>query len=106
MGMAPENSFIKVSNTPAIYMVTMGSADTEYPQTLPAHSRFIQVQSRGTYDIRMAFATGKVASGTLEHWTVKSSDKSPQFINLDLSNGTLYLACGTTSQIAEVVVWR
>jgi len=90
--------------TPTIYNVTMTSADTEYSQAIPANTRRLTIQCQGAYDIRFAFASGKVATPTAPYGTIKKGMNYYEE-NLKTSGLTVYVACGTTSQVAEIYCW-
>ena len=92
------------STTPVIYNIAMGSADTEYSQALPAGTDRITIQCQTDFDIRFAFETGKVATPTAPYATVKAGMNYFE-TDLNLTGKTLYVACGTASKVAEVIVW-
>lgn len=92
------------STTPTIYNVTMTNADTEYSQALPAGTDRFSLQCQGAYDMRFAFVTGKVAAPTAPYGTVKNGMNYFE-AGLTLTGVTIYVACGTGAQVAELVVW-
>ena len=85
------------------YNITMTNANTEYSQALPANTKQIQVQCRGSYDVRYAFTTNKVATPTAPYFTLKAG-MSIHEDKLNLSSKTIYFACGTASQVVELLV--
>ncbi len=95
-----------VVSTPAIYTVTMTLANTEYSQALPANCRRFEFQCRGSYDVRFAFVTGKVAGPTEPYMTLKAGRSYDSgSINQGASPSTLYVACATAAQVVEILAW-
>lgn len=90
--------------TPTIYNVTMTNADTEYSQALPAGTKAFEFQCRTDFDVRFAFATGKVATPTAPYMTLKS--RHVYFKDrINLTSKTLYIACATAAQVIEIICW-
>lgn len=94
----------KVSTTPAPFTITMTNADTEYSQALPANTKKFTFQCRTAFDIRFAFATGKVASSTDPYMTLKSGQVYFED-ELDLTDKILYVACAETGKKLELITW-
>lgn len=101
--MNPDDKFPRVKDIPYIYNVDMPTANTQYALAIPVNTKFIQVQCRDATELRMAFVTGKVA-GTVDILTVKAN-QAQQFTDLKMAAGSLYLGCGTTLKVAEVIMW-
>lgn len=57
---------------PEIINATLTSADTEYSRQLPPGTKNFSLQCRTAFDVRFAFATGRVATPTAPYMTVKS----------------------------------
>lgn len=93
-----------VGKTPTIYNITLTSANTEYPQALPDHTKKLTFQCRTANDIRFAFVAGKVATPTAPYGTIKS-DGAYDEKDLDLVSKTLYLACGSAGKVVEIVCY-
>ena len=93
-----------IAETPTVYNISMTNANTEYSQSLPTGTKKFTLQCRGNYDIRFAFTSGKVATPTAPYATIKAGMNYYED-NLNLSNKTIYVACGTAGQVAELIVW-
>ena len=96
---------IKVN--PTLYTKTMTNLDTEYSQVLPSDTKFFTIRCRTSYDVRIAFVTGKVAASTDPFKTIVSGSEyvSPDDISWHTSK-TIYFACGTAAQKVEIEVWQ
>jgi len=92
------------AGTAYIYNITMTNANTEYSQALPTGTKRFTLQCRGTYDIRYAFETGKVATPTAPYMTLKAGMVYYED-DLNLTSRTIYLACGTAGQVVEIICW-
>jgi len=90
--------------TPTIYNVTMTDADTEYSQALPTNCKKFTIQTRDGTSFRIAFTTGKVAGPTAPYFTVPEYSTYNED-NLDLSDKTIYFACGSAGKIIELLAW-
>lgn len=101
--MKPTDDFPRTRNVPYIYNVDVLAANTQYALALPVHTKFLQVQCRDQTDLRIAFVDAKVA-GTVDILTVKSN-QTQQFTDLNMAAGSLYIGCGTTLKVAEVILW-
>jgi hypothetical protein len=94
--------------TPAIYNVTLTSADTEYSQALPAGCKRFSVSIRdgvGTNNFRIAFVTGKVATPTAPYLkypcTVEYSQGDIEFP----AAKTVYIAGSNAGDVAQIEAW-
>jgi len=92
------------ATTPTVYNITLTLANTEYSQALPANTKELRFRCRTLYDVRFAWATGKVATPTAPYLTLGAgmdyfSD------NNDLSSQTLYFASSTAAVVIELEVW-
>ena len=90
--------------TPTLYNVTLTVADTEYSQALTSNTREFRFRCRTLYDVRFAFATGKVATPTAPYLTLPGgcdywSD------NINLAATTLYLASSEAGVVVEIEEW-
>lgn len=92
--------------TPAIYNVTLTSANTEYSQALPNNTKCFEFRCRSAVDVRFAFVTGKVAAPTAPYMTLTGGDwyTSP-ILNQGTSPSTLYLASATAGVVACIIAW-
>lgn len=93
--------------TPTIYNVTMTSADTEYSQELPAGCKAfaISVQDGVSTDkLRVAFATGKVATPTAPYLKYPGDSEYSED-GLNMTSKTLYFACSAAGKVAQIVTW-
>jgi len=87
--------------TPHIYNVTLGQANTEYPQTLPTNVRKFSIQPRNSsHVIKMAYESGK--SGA-EYITIDSRSYFEDFIGV--STLVLYMQSPTAGAVVEIVAW-
>ena len=90
--------------TPTLYNVTLTSADTEYLQALPANTRDFRFRCRTLYDVRYAFATGKVATPTAPYMTLPAGSDYISDLN-NLTSITLYLASAQAGVVVELEAW-
>lgn len=90
------------ATAPAIYNVTMTSADTEYSQAMPANCKKFCIKCRGEYDIKLAFTENE--SGTT-YITIPSGQCYWDDLIRDASL-TLYFQCATAGQVAEITAWN
>ena len=90
--------------TPTLYNVTLTSADTEYSQALPANTRDFRFRCRTLYDVRYAFATGKVATPTAPYMTLPAGSDYISDLN-NLTSITLYLASAQAGVVVELEAW-
>lgn len=86
------------------YTIVMTNANAEYPLALPDGVKAIEIQSRDAVDVRMSFATGKVATPTESYRTIKSGALYTKEL-LYLNVTTLYLACASGGKTVEVRAW-
>lgn len=93
-----------VTSTPAAYNVTLTNADIEYSQALPANTKGFEFQCRTAYDVRYAFATGKVAGATAPYLTLKAGSEYYKE-NVKLASTTLYLASAQAGVVVEITAW-
>ena len=101
---ATKNNQRPPATTSTIYNITMTTADTEYSQALPANTKAITIQCQADYAVRFAFETGKVATPTTPYGTVKAGMVYYE-VGLNLASTTIYVACGTAGQVAEIICW-
>ena len=97
-------SISPVTSTPTAYNVTLTNADTEYSQALPANAKGFEFQCRTAYDVRYAFATGKVAGPTAPYLTLKAGSEYYKE-NVKLASTTLYLASAQAGVVVEIIAW-
>jgi hypothetical protein len=92
------------ATTPVIYPIDMPAADTEYAQLLPANTKAFMLRMRSGLAARIAYETGKVATPTDPYYTLPANAVySETCLKLNLT--TLYIACSTAGQTAELLVW-
>lgn len=102
---------IEHSYSPTIYNVTLTSADTEYSQALPRGTKKFTLQCRTSYDVRLAYVTGKVATPTAPYITVKSGNVYWED-NLNIQPPshqtaiTIYLASSQAGVVCELICWQ
>lgn len=92
------------ASTPTLYNVTLTLADTEYSQALPANCKVLGFQCRTSFNVRLAFVTGKVAAPTAPYLTLKA-DSTYFMDTCDLASGTLYLASSEAGVVVEIEAW-
>ena len=90
--------------TSTVYNTTLTNADTEYSQALPANTRQFRFKCRDSFDVRYAFATGKVATPT-SPWLTLPADCNYSADNTNLAATTLYLAADQAGVIVELETW-
>lgn len=86
------------------YEVAIANNNTEYPLSLPANTKAIEIQCRDTTDLRASFTQGKVAGSTAPYQTIKGGARYVKE-NILLTKATLYLAAASGSKTVEVRVW-
>jgi len=90
--------------TPAIYNVTMTTADYEYSQALPTNCKKFLIRTRDGTAFRLAFITGKVAGPTQPYLSVPAN--TTYYEDGILSTAlTLYFACSTAGKVIEIIAW-
>lgn len=99
-----EGDLVRQATTPTVYNIAMTNADTEYSQALPANTKKLTLQCQTAFDVRFAFATGKVATPTAPYLTCKSGQNYFED-NLLLNSQTIYVACPSAGKVAELIVW-
>lgn len=87
------------------YNVTLTLVDTEYSQALPSNCKGVEIWSRGGYEIRFAFTTGKVATPTAPYFTLKSDESYSSPPGLNLSSKTIYFGTDTAGDVIELITW-
>lgn len=89
------------------YEVAIASANVEVSQQFSGSIRELTIQCRDGTDIKVSFTEGAVhgSSPTGPYFTVKSGTKL-ELKNLCLNNPTLYVAAGSGSKVAEVLVGK
>ena len=94
---------LSIALTPAIYNVTMTSADTEYSQALPTNTKKFLIHTRDGTTFRLAFVTGKVAMPTAPYFTVLANDI---YYEDDIkATPTLYFGCASAGKVIEIIAW-
>lgn len=92
---------------PTIYKLELTSADTEYSQVITPSVKKFTIQCRTTFDVRLAFVTGKVAASTDPYLTIKKGNVYwEDDLDTKLTTTTLYLASSEAGVVIEIVVWR
>ena len=93
--------------TPTDYNVTMTDADTEYSQLLPDGTKAFSISVQdgdSTKALRIAWATGKVATPTAPYQTYPANAVVFED-NLNLQGKTIYFACSEAAKVAQITVW-
>lgn len=88
---------------PQIYNTTLAIADTEYSQYVTGVKKFT-IQCQTAYDVRIAFATGYVATPTAPYETIKAG--AAYWEDDVIFDGTLYFATDEAGVVVETTVWR
>ena len=88
----------------AEYNVTLTNANTEYSQALPANARKLIFRCRTAYDVRYAWATGKVATPTVPYQTLRASAEYA-LDGIKVASGIIYLASATAGVVIEMEAW-
>lgn len=91
---------------PTILVVNIAAGNTEYSQALPDNVRHFSIKCRTAVDLRLAFATGKVATPTDPYVTIPSggSYNSPEGVTFSPSQ-TIYVAAASAVK-AEIICWK
>ena len=95
---------LTAQTTPVLAAVTIAVAATEYSYGLPTNCRSVQFQCRSEYDVRYAFASGKVASGVDPYWTLKAGDVYYKE-NLKTTAATLCFGANSAVLKVEIETW-
>ena len=103
-GLATAANQQAAATTPAIYNVSMVSADTEYSQALPANTKRFSVQCLTDFDVRFAFETGKVATPTAPYALIRAGMNYFED-RVNLASTTVYVACPSAGKVAEIIAW-
>ena len=90
--------------TPTIYNLTLAVVDTEYSQALPANTRRFSLQCLTDYDMRFAFATGKVATPTAPYALCRAGMNYYEE-GLNIESVTLYVGTDQAGTVAEIICW-
>lgn len=92
--------------TPVVTAKTLTNANTEYSHALDSVCKYFSIQCRSAFDVRFAFATGKVAGSTDPYMTLKAGQtySTPE----DWENGasTIYLASPQAGVVVEILEWK
>lgn len=91
------------ATTSTVYNITLTNANTEYSQALPAGTKQVFIKCQTLYDIRYAWATGKVATPTAPYRTI-GAGLSIGIDAVSLTSTTLYLASSQAGVIVEIEV--
>lgn len=88
-----------------VYNLTLASANTEYPITLPPSHNF-EFQCRTAADVRFAFEADKVATPVAPYFTLKSggsywTERESEVVD----SLTIYFASGSAGVVVELVVY-
>jgi len=96
----------KPSTMPAIFIIPLPVANTEYRWQIPLGTKQFTMQCRDATDIRIATQMNIVATPNDPYMTMKAGT-SMDFEGLDIQslNNYLYLASAGTSKVVEVFVW-
>lgn len=87
--------------------LTLTLVDTEYTTNLPAGCQHFSVQCRTSFDCRMAFVTGKVATPTAPYATLKSGQTYSSPVKMSLAPGfeALFFASAQAGVVMEIIPW-
>lgn len=96
----------KPSTTPTVSNVPLTLANTEYSHAFGTNTRYWSMQCRTAFDVRYAFATGKVAGPTAPYMTMKSGGAYNTPENLNNAGTTLYLASAQAGVVVEILEWE
>lgn len=98
----PGDNPLASSGTPVIYNLTLTSANTEYPQTMPIDVRKFAVRPRtSSHVLKMSYTEGE--SGT-NYITVDSSGFAWND-HIAVSGLVLYFQSATAGAIVEIEAW-
>ena len=89
---------------PTVYNKTLTAADTQYSQALPSSTKEIRFRCRTLFDVRFAWATGKVATPTAPYLTLPAGMEYSSDDN-DITAKKLYLATDEAGIVVEIEVW-
>lgn len=94
------------ASAPLIIVKACANDDEEYSQALATGTKHFELQARTSFPIRLAFATGDVASGT-DYITIKADDAYSSFALWGGTDITLYFAHTAGESVSvEIVCWR
>ena len=94
------------STMPAIFIIPLPVANTEYRWQIPLGTKQFTLQCRDATDVRVATQMNIVANSNDPYMTMKAGT-SMDFEGLDIQNlnNYLYFASAGTSKVVEVFVW-
>ena len=92
------------ATTVTLYALKLTNANTEYMQELPITCRRVSLQCRTSFDVRLAFVTGKVATPTDPYMTVKAA-MSYDSGTVKWASGSMFLASAQAGVIVEIEAW-
>lgn len=93
--------------TSGICNMTLTNPNTEYEVALPPNCK-VTMQCRTAFDVRFAFATGKVATPTSPYGTMKAGTgwSTPEDVLLSGETTTLYLASSQAGVVVELIAYQ
>lgn len=95
-----------MATVPTVYNLTLTLASTEYSQELPANCARYDFQCRTAYDVRYAWATGKVATPTAPYMTLKAGGTfTSEFVPQSLGGQTIYFASAQAGVVVEIICY-
>jgi len=89
---------------PTVFNETLTVADKEYSVALPSSTKEIRFICRTLFDVRFAWATGKVAAPTAPYLTLLAGMEYSSDDN-DITAKKLYLASAEAGVVVEIEVW-
>ena len=89
------------SGSPAIAVISMVAANTEYSVSLPAGCRQFQIKLRSNAVLKFSYTSG--ASGTIYYTVPRNCFYAES--DLKLSTTTLYFQSAVAAQELEVLAW-
>lgn len=95
----------RAARTPICTNKTLTDANTEHSHDFNADTKYFSFQCRTAFDVRFAFATGKVATPTAPYMTLKSAGSYSSPEEYENAAGTLYLASAQAAVVVEILEW-
>ncbi|HCT30782.1 MAG TPA: hypothetical protein DIW31_08610 [Bacteroidales bacterium] len=96
--------------TPLIENVTMTNADTEYSYALPANCKRVTLSVQdgdSSFNIRLAFETGKVATPTAPYLQYKGNvEFDSDLLKMSATPGNIYFGCSSAGKVMQILAWN
>jgi len=92
---------------PVVYDLNLTTANTEYKYIIPDGTVAFEMHTRDGTAWRFAFEKDKVGTSapSPSYYTVAANDELKER-GLHTKNLTIYVACGSSSKVLEIICWK